>query len=625
MQSADTVLELLRDRGKRGLPLERVYRQLFNPALYLKAYGRIARNAGALTPGVTDETADGMSLDQIQHIIALLRQERLRWLPARRTYIEKKGSTKRRPLGIPTWSAKLLQEVVRLLLEAYYEPQFSDHAHGFRAGRGCHTALAAIRHGWKGTVWFIEGDISACFDSLDHSVLLAILGEQIHDNRFLRLIENLLKAGYLEDWRYHATLSGSPQGAVVSPILANIYLDRLDQFVDHTLIPRWTRGRERRPNPAYQQVVSWRKQARKAGNRTATLRLTQRMRQLPSRDPADPDYRRLRYVRYADDFLLGFAGPKAEAEEIKRDLGVFLRDTLKLELSAAKTHITHGRTTAARFLGYELVTLHDDHKLTRHRDGPKQRSITALVGLKVPLDVVQQRCTRYLRHGAPIHRPERQHDAVFSIVAQYAAEYRGLVAYYQMAYNLHRFNRLKWVMETSLSKTLAAKLRISVREVYRRYQTTVMTARGPRRVLRVTLEREGKAPLVATWGDVDLVHRPDATLADQPQQVWNVGTEIVERLLADTCELCGAHDRIEVHHIRALKDLYRPGRPEKPAWQRQMAARQRTKLVVCHTCHGDIQHGKPRRRASRAGSTGELDDAKVSRPVRGGAVGNVPG
>jgi group II intron reverse transcriptase/maturase len=227
MQNAETYLAVVRDRGRRGLPLEGVYRQLFNPALYLLAYGKIARNAGAMTPGVTAETVDGMSQAKIARIIALLREEQYRWAPVRRTYIPKKDG-RLRPLGIPTWSNKLLQEVIRLILEAYYEPQFSRHSHGFRPGRGCHTALREIHQTWRGTAWFIEGDITGCFDNIDHEVLLGILGERIHDNRFLRLLANLLKAGYLEDWTYGRTLSGTPQGGVVSPILANIYLDRLD-------------------------------------------------------------------------------------------------------------------------------------------------------------------------------------------------------------------------------------------------------------------------------------------------------------------------------------------------------------------------------------------------------------
>src|SRR5262245_56297451 len=247
MRDAETTLAIIRERGKRGLHLEDVYRRLYNPDLYLRAYGRIYRNDGALTEGTTKETLDGMSMKRIMDTIELLRQERYRWDPVRRAYVPKKGG-KRRPLGIPTGSDKLLQEVIRSILEAYYEPQFSPNSHGFRPGRGCHTALKDIYHAWTGTKWFIEGDIKGCFDNIDHTILLSILREKIHDNRFLILGENLLKAGYLEEWTYRPTLSGTPQGGVISPLLANIYLDRLDKFVEQTLIPEFTRGEFKKRN-----------------------------------------------------------------------------------------------------------------------------------------------------------------------------------------------------------------------------------------------------------------------------------------------------------------------------------------------------------------------------------------
>jgi group II intron reverse transcriptase/maturase len=256
MQTAEALLEIIHERGKRGLPLERLYRHLFNPELYLRAYGKIYRNDGAMTPGVDAETVDGMSLKKIQAIIEALRYERYRWTPVRRIYIDKKNSSKKRPLGLPTWSDKLLQEVIRSLLEAYYEPQFSDRSHGFRPGRGCHTALREVANTWTGTNWFIEGDISDCFGSLDHEVMVTTLAEKIHDNRFLRLVRNMLTAGYLEDWVYNATLSGAPQGGVASPVLSNIYLHRLDAFVETVLIPEYTRKARRARNPAYLEVAA---------------------------------------------------------------------------------------------------------------------------------------------------------------------------------------------------------------------------------------------------------------------------------------------------------------------------------------------------------------------------------
>src|SRR5215472_5787540 len=288
MRSAETVLDVIRERGRRGLPLERLYRQLFNPQLYLMAYGRIYSNHGAMTPGVTRETVDGMSLEKIGAIIEALRGERHRWNPVKRVYIPKKNG-KLRPLGLPTWSDKLVAEVVRLLLEAYYDVQFSDHSHGFRPGRGCHSALDEVVSVWKGTHWFIEGDISDCFGSLDHKIMVSILAEKIHDGRFLRLVSGMLTAGYLEDWRWHATLSGAPQGGVASPILSNIYLDRLDRFVEQSLLPEYNRGDRRRRNRAYEIVDDQIAKARRHGDRQAVRMLTQRRRRLPSQDPNDPD------------------------------------------------------------------------------------------------------------------------------------------------------------------------------------------------------------------------------------------------------------------------------------------------------------------------------------------------
>src|SRR3954452_21684939 len=293
MQNADTTLAIIRERGKRGLNLEDVYRRLYNPDLYLRAYGRIYRNDGAMTRGTTEETVDGMSQEKILHIIEKLRFERYRWTPVRRTYIEKKGSTKMRPLGIPTWSDKLLQEVMRSVLEAYYEPQFSDRSHGFRPERGCHTALRQVFATWAGTKWFIEGDIKGCFDNIDHTILLSVLREKIHDNRFLTLVENLLKAGYLEQWDYRPTLSGTPQGGIISPLLANIYLDRLDEFVERTLIPEHTRGEGKRSNPEYQRILRWIQRLKTQGASSEAIKpLRKRLRVIPTRKEFDEGYRR---------------------------------------------------------------------------------------------------------------------------------------------------------------------------------------------------------------------------------------------------------------------------------------------------------------------------------------------
>ncbi len=563
---------------------------MYNSSLYLTAYGKIYRTNGAMTEGGTDETAEGMSLDKIETIIKALRDEMFRWKPARRVYIPKKNG-KLRPLGLPDWSSKLAQEVMRLLLSAYYEPQFSDHSHGFRPERGCHTALREIKK-WDGTAWFIEGDISKCFDKLDHQVLLTILRENIHDEKFIRLISELLEAGYLEDWKCHATLSGTPQGGVLSPLLANIYLDKLDKYVEQQLIPAYTKGEKRRPNATYNSIMLKASRTRRKGRTEEAEQLRRLQQQLPSLDPNDPDFRRLRYVRYADDFLLGFNGPKEEAEEIKQKLEAFLRDNLKLELSQAKTLITHARTGTARFLGYEIHTIHNDTRQTKGR-----RSVNGQIGFRVPKDVIRAKCQDYTEEGKPTHRPEMLKDSIFTIISTYQAEYRGLVEYYRMAHDLSQtMPRLKWDMERSLTKTLAAKEQIPIPQVYRKYRATIIVEGKPYKGLQVTIEREGKKPLVAQWGGIPLKWNMKVILDDQPERIWSTRSELEERLLASTCEYCGAHERCQVHHVRALKDLHPRGRKPRPRWTVLMAARQRKTMVVCKTCHEDITYGRPMRR-----------------------------
>jgi group II intron reverse transcriptase/maturase len=590
MRTAETVLAIIRERGKNGLPLEDVYRQLYNPALYLLAYSKIYRNKGAMTAGVTPETVDGMSLATIQAVIGLIREEKYRFAPARRVYIEKKNSIKKRPLGMPTWSDKLVQEVMRLILEAYYEPQFSPASHGFRPRRGCHTALTEIAHSWHGTVWFIEGDIKGCFDNLDHQVLMGILRENIRDNRFLRLVEGLLKAGYLEEWTYHATYSGSPQGGICSPILANVYLDRLDKYVEGTLIPEHTRGTVRKHGTAYakanRRLCYLRSLGRGKSEEARNMR--KRLFTLPSVLADDPDYRRLRYVRYADDFLLGTVGPKSEAEEIKRRLREFLGDSLKLELSEEKTLVTHGRTQPARFLSHDIRVQHND--TYRGKNGKR---INGNIGLYVPSEKVRDRCRRYTRHGKAAHRPELLRESVYTILMRYQAEYQGFANYYQLANDRSRkLRKLKWISEKSLTGTLADKLRTTAPRIYERYRTTIETERGPYKVLQATVERDGKPPLVATWGGISLARVPrTAALDDKDQAVYANRSEIVKRLLQDTCELCGSRDRIQVHHIRYLKDLWRNWLPPRPGWVEVMAKRRRKTLVVCHACHAGIHHG----------------------------------
>ena len=477
-----------------------------------------------------------------------------------------------------------------MILEAYYEPQFSDRSHGFRPGRGCHTALSNVVDHWTGVRWFVEGDIKGCFDNIDHEVLLSVLGEKLHDNRFLRLLKYLLKAGYVEDWKYGRTLSGTPQGGVVSPILSNIYLDRLDKYVENVLIPANTRGTDRRDNREYIRLRSRMVYHRNVGHHSLAVKLRKQMQQLPSGDPHDPDYRRLRYVRYADDFVLGFIGPRAEAQQVKESLETFLGDSLKLELSQEKTLITHATSQAARFLGYELV----NQQANDQHDHRGQRKVNGRIGLRVPAEVIDQHCRAYMRNGKPAHRNELLADDEYTIVSRYQAEFRGVVQYYLLASNVSHFGRLRTVMEMSLARSLAAKHKSTARKMRRLYKGIVETEHGPRVCLKVVKQRDnGKRPLVAYFGGIPLKRQRQAVLVDQqPQRYRTDRTELIKRLLADECEMCGSTVDVEVHHIRALRDLNVKGQREKPQWVQLMAARQRKTLVVCRTCHMNIHHGR---------------------------------
>jgi len=581
MQGAETVLDILRDRGRRGLPCNELYRQLFNPQMYLIAYGRLYSNKGAMTPGADGETADGMSLAKIERVIDALRHERYRFQPARRVRIPKKnGGT--RPLSMPSWSDKLVGEVIRLLLNAYYEPRFSDQSHGFRPRRGCHTALSEVANTWTGTTWFIEGDVSDCFGSLDHGIMLSVLAEKIHDGRFLRLIKQMLQAGYLEDWVWNATFSGAPQGGVVSPVLSNIYLDRLDKFVETVLIPEYTRGERRADNPAYMRMARAIGRARKRGDRAAVRELRKQRRGLPSVDPQDPGYRRLRYARYADDHLLGFTGPKAEAEQIKSRLARFLRDELKLELSEEKTLITHARTRAARFLGYEVTVQHT-------QDRP---AANGSVRLRVPPTVVKAKCAPYLKRGKPERRSELVNLDDPLIISTYGAEYRGLIQYYLLSGDVWKLNRLEWVTKTSMLKTLAAKHRSTVTKMARKYKATIQTPYGPRTCFEARVERAGREPLVTRFGGIPLKRQKKAVLTDRLPAPITVRKKLVTRLQAGRCELCEQRTPVEVHQVRKLAQLGKPGRPQ-PAWAQLMARMRQKTLVVCAVCHRAIHAPQP--------------------------------
>ena len=428
------------------------------------AYAEIYANSGALTKGVGENTLDGMSFERIKKIIEKVEKEQYRWTPVRRTYIPKSDG-RSRPLGIPTGDDKLLQTAMKILLEAYYEPTFSSRSNGFRPRRSCATALIQVCQKHADTNWFIEGDIKGCFDNIDHETLIKILEEKIEDGRMISLIWKLLKAGYMENWQKQRTYSGTPQGGIISPLLTNIYMDKLDKWVEKELLPKYNRslnptpGRGRRKNPEYTRLTGLRTRAKKKGDWNAYEESGRQRKKMPSVLVRDEGFRKLEYVRYADDFLLSFSGPIREAREIKEEVGEFLKDTLKLEMSQEKTLVTNARSKTAKFLGYEVSIF------------PKQetRKINGQVRLRVPKKVITEAIRKYSRKGKPVQRPGLMIESDAEIIWTYQAELRGLIEYYRMAHNLHAMSKVGWISKTSLMKTLAGKHKTTVRKISKKY------------------------------------------------------------------------------------------------------------------------------------------------------------
>lgn len=596
MLLADKYLRVVQSRGERALPLNRVYRNMRRRGLFLKAYAKIYANAGATTVGTDpNDTIQGMSIARIDEIISQLRNGTYQWKPSRRVYVPKQDGSQR-PISIPNWSDKLVQEVMRMILEAYYEPQFKDSSHGFRPNRGCHTALQRIKRKWTGTKWFIEGDIKGCFDNLSFEVIVTLVSRSIHDNRFLKLIKEMLRAGYVEDWQYHQTQSGAPQGGIISPIISNIVLHELDSYVEDVLIPQYTAGKRRKANREYCRVTGAKQQAKQRGDRSLYRELSKRQRELPAGDPNDSGYKRLRYIRYCDDFLLGVIGTKEDARNIKTQLGELLSN-LELQMSQEKTYITHARTEAARFLGYEISTNHEDSKVTKGANNIKRRSVNGVIQLHVPREVKTKWIHRYTRHGKPHQIGGYIELTDYEIVETFGAQLRGLVNFYSLADNIcTALQPVRWVCMESARKTLAAKHTIHNPSVtYRRYYRNGIDHLEWRHI-QVVVERENAPPLVAKCGETPLRTRKTSYISDKipPQVIAGTTSELLTRLLAGKCELCHRMANLEAHHVNKLKSLRKrwQGKRSKPKWVEHMIARRRKTIVVCHECHQQITHGR---------------------------------
>lgn len=595
MRNPETILKsLFAHSNDIHYKYERLYRILFNEQMFYVAYQRIYANPGNMTPGSDGQTIDQMSIKRIGMLIERLKDESYQPTPSRRVYIPKKHG-KKRPLGIPSVEDKLVQEVVHMVLETIYEGQFENTSHGFRPKRSCHTALTYIQRQFTGARWFIEGDIKGFFDNIDHQVLIGILRERISDERFLRLIWKFLKAGYVEDFAFHYTYSGTPQGGIISPILANIYLDKFDKYMSE-YAQNFEKGKKRRYNPQYtkftKKAIRLRKALRitedeekKAELLAQIMSVQKEMLKLPASMDMDDRYRRLKYVRYADDFLIGVIGSKADCERMKEDFTAFMRDKLKLELSAEKTLITNAHD-AAKFLGYE-VTVRKSETTKRNANGWVKREFNGNVILTLPLETVKKKLLSMnamelkAMNGKEIWwatpRTYMSKEKPEDICARYTTEIRGFYQYYRIANNIsYSGSKFGYIMRYSFYKTLAMKMNSSSKKIVARYK------KGRDIVIPYSdKKRDTKYRVFYNDGFARQQPSKDAVCDNLPNLFVKPYPTLIERLMDRKCELCGAENvDTTMYQVRKLTEL-----KQDTEWNKLMLKKWRKTLVVCKCCN----------------------------------------
>lgn len=599
MKPTIEILERMKENSEKNKEevFTRLYRYLLRPDLYFIAYQKLYSNNGAATEGVDRDTADGFSEAKVEKLIASLADESYCPKPSRRIYL-KKPNGKRRPLGIPSFSDKLVQEVLRMVLEAVYEPIFLETSHGFRPGKSCHTALCYARYNLNGTRWFIEGDIKGCFDNISHEVLIRCIQKKIKDARLMKLIHKFLKAGYLEDFVYHNTYSGCPQGGIISPILANIYLHELDLYVAE-LSKGFQKPYKSRITAEYSRlsgrmtrVKQKIKKAEEAGNMAEKERLLKELKKLrsqllktPCKSQTDKE---IRYVRYADDFIIGVRGSREDCEEIKRKLSCFIRDSLKMELSEEKTLITHSNTYA-RFLGYDM-RIRRSNVIKPNGRGTTQRTMSNHMELAVPLgDKIQP---FLFKHGVvkqkengelePVHRNDLLRLTDLEIVSAYDAELRGICNFYYLAGNFYKLNYMSYLMEYSCLKTLAFKHRCTIGKIKEKFSDK----KGGWCIPYET-KKGMKHLYLSKHSDCAKGKEASDTIPGMTMIHKHTRSTFESRLKAKTCELCGCTEsrQFEIHHVNKLKNL----KGNEP-WEVMMIAKRRKTMVVCYECHKKIHN-----------------------------------
>jgi len=604
MRNPIAVLKSLTGKSTdKSYRFQRLYRNLYNPEFYWLAYKNIYANKGSMTAGVDGSTMDNMSEKRIGKIIASLQDHSYQPSPARREYIEKRNSDKKRPLGIPGADDKLVQEVVRMILESIFEPNFSKNSHGFRPKRSCHTALLHIQSTFKSTHWFVEGDIQACFDSFDHHVVIELLRRRIEDEPFIQLVWKFLKAGYMEQWEHHPSYDGVAQGSGCSPILANIYLSELDDYMagykeDFDV----GSAAQRQRNPAYQKAdgkaACFKKQGAGVWDtldkserqaRAQHLKTLQaETRGIYSKVVHDRTYKSVQYVRYADDFLIGVNGSRADALQVKADVRQFLAERLKLTLSEEKTKITH-TSDRARFLGYD-ITVSRSQETIKKRDGARQRAYSYTVVLLVPREkwvgkLLEYKAMKIVRNNngkerfKAMHRNKLINCSDIAILSAYNAEIRGLYNFYSIAVNAFKIGRFANVMRHSMLKTFARKYQTYANIMKDRYTrdgnftVEYMTKSGVKQAVLYNGGFHRKKEAMPA----NVSALPQYKKYDRPNSLRN-------RIRRGLCEMCDRKtDSISLHQVKSLKAL-----KGNNLWELLMLERRRKTLAVCPSCHTAI-------------------------------------
>jgi len=591
------ILENIRKNSERDKDevFTRLYRYLLRPDIYYVAYKNLYANSGVATKGVDNDTIDGFCENKVKNIINSLTDETYTPKPARRTYI-KKANGKMRPLGIPSFTDKLIQEVLRMILEAIYEPVFLDCSHGFRANRSCHTALKRLRNHFTGTRWFVEGDIEKCFDTINHSKLIECINVKIKDARLIKLIWKLLKAGYVENWKHHKTHSGSPQGGICSPIFANIYLHELDKFVTN-LQENFERRETHRKSKDYNEIrnrieITKRKINNSYGKARTELitekkKLQKEILKIPCKIQTD---KRLHYIRYADDFIIGISGNKEDCQLIKQQLSEFIGNTMRMKLSDEKTLITHSNTKA-RFLGYDIRIRRDGRIKRAGMNKFLKRTLNNTTELTIPFKdkimkfLFDNKIIKQKQSGEiiPIHRSKLLNCKDIEIISIFNAELRGICNYYSIASNFNKLDYFSYLMEYSCLLTLSAKHGSTISKILSKYKDGKGKWSIPYRT-----KTGWKCCYFADFMECKNknIYSSD-TKIEYTERKLTSRNSFESRLARKYCELCKTRiaDKFEIHHVPKLKDLN-----GKEEWEQVMLKKRRKTLVVCENCHKSIHN-----------------------------------